>query len=304
MARRAEQIPGGRARWTLFDLAEPHDRAAAWVIDAGIFWGLWAGGMIWLTETGELGTPPRLTAPRAFVWLVVVWSVWLAYDAACAHLWGTSVGRQVAGIEVRSTSGTLPDRWHAVLRAVVRTPAVLLLGAGLLSMRSDPQRRALHDRVAGTVVVRSHAVERLSAEQPDQDGGLVTPASAVQVDANERAIRRADVAAQQASWLRAIAEQTQMRLDIANPSWRRADDPGAIHYRAFCLLLVRLLQRYPDQRAVIVGVLDNHDELAEVEGNRERFLTRLLDEPERARRWIGLPDSANLRIVLDEPAWT
>lgn len=301
MARRTEQIPGGRVRWTLFELAAPHERAAAWLIDAGIFWGLWAGGMIWLTETGELGTPPRLTAPRAFVWLVVVWAVWLAYDAACVHLWGTSVGRQVAAIEVRSVSGTLPDRWHAVLRAAVRTPAVLLLGAGLLSMSSDRQRRALHDRVAGTVVVRSDAVERLSG---NQDGGLVTPESAVQVDANERAIRRADVAAQQASWLRTIAEQTEVRLDIANPSWRRADDPGMIHRRAFCLLLVRLLQRYPDQRVVIVGVLDNHDELAEVDGNRERFLTQLLDEPERARRWIGLSGSANLRIVLDEPAWT
>jgi uncharacterized RDD family membrane protein YckC len=301
VARRTAGIPGGRARWTLRDLAAPHERAAAWLIDFGIFWCLWAGGMIWLTETGELGTPPRLTAPRGLLWLVVVWAVWLAYDAACVRVWGTSVGRHVAGIEVRSASGTLPDRWHAVVRAVVRAPAVLLLGAGLLPIRSDRQHRAVHDRVAGTVVVRSDAVERLTG---DQDGGLVAPEPTAEVDATERAIRRSGVAAQQASWLRTIAEQTEVRLDIANPSWRRADDPGAIHRRAYCLLLARLLQRYPDQRAVILGVIDHHDELAEVEGNRERFLTRLLEEPERARRWIGLPDSANLRIVLDEPAWT
>lgn len=256
------------------------------------------GGLIWLAETGELGSPPRLTAPRAFVWLVVVWAVSRAYDAACMHVWGSSVGRRVAGIEVRSASGTLPDRSQAVLRAVVRTPAVALLGAGLVSIRTDRQRRALHDRVADTVVVRSDAVETIV---DDVAGGLVTPESGRDVDANERAIRNADVAAQQASWLRTIAEQTEVRLDIANPSWRHADDPEAIHRRAYCVLLVRLLERYPSQRAVIMGVLDNHDELAEIEGGRERFLTLLLEEPERARRWIGLSGSANLRIVLDEP---
>jgi uncharacterized RDD family membrane protein YckC len=288
-------------RWTLLDLAAPHERAAAWLIDAGIFWGLLVGGLIYLTETGELGTSPRLVAPRALVWLLVVWAVSRAYDAACVHLWGSSVGRRVAGIEVRSASGTLPDRSHAVLRSVVQTPAVMLAGVGLLSIRTDRQRRAFHDQMAGTVVVRTDGVERVSG---DIDGGLVTPEPATHIDANERAIRRANVAAQQASWLRTIAEQTEVRLDIANPSWRRADDPGAIHFRAFCLLLARLLERYPAQRAVIVGVLDNHDELVEIEGSRERFLTRLLDEPERARRWIGLSDSANLRIVLDEPAWS
>jgi hypothetical protein len=124
------------------------------------------------------------------------------------------------------------------------------------------------------------------------------------IDVNERAIRRADAPARQASWLRAIAEQAEVRLDIAHPSWRDADDPAAIYRRAFCLLLARLAERYPAQRAVIVGVLDNHDELAEVEGDRQRFLQGLLAEPDRARRWMGLPDSANLRVVLDETAWT
>jgi hypothetical protein len=185
------------------------------------------------------------------------------------------------------------------VRSAVRLPAVALLGAGLLPLRSDRQRRAVHDRLAGTVVVRSDAVERLAG---DGDGGLVTIEAAADVDANERAIRRAGVPARQAGWLRTIADQTEVRLDIVSPSWRRAEDPPAIHGRAFCLLLTRLIERYPDQRAVIAGVLDNHDELMMIDGDRERFLERLLAEPERARRWIGLPDSANMRIVLDEPA--
>jgi hypothetical protein len=254
-----------------------------------------------LVETGELGTPPRLTAPRALVWLLIICALACAYDAACVHLWGSSVGRRIVGIEVRAASGALPDRGRAVLRAVVRLPAVLLLGAGLLAMGSDRQRRALHDRVADTVVLRSHAVDR---NGESGDGGLVIVETAAEADANERAIILADVPARHATWLRAIAEQAEVRLDIAHPSWRDADDPAAIYRRAFCLLLARLAERYPAQRSVIVGVLDNHDELAEVEGDRQRFLQGLLAEPDRARRWMGLPDSANLRVVLDETAWT
>jgi uncharacterized RDD family membrane protein YckC len=291
----------GRVRWTLFDIAAVQERIAAWLIDTGIFWALWAGGTVWLVETGELGTPPRLTAPRALVWLLIICALACAYDAACVHLWGSSVGRRIVGIEVRAASGALPDRGRAVLRAVVRLPAVLLLGAGLLAMGSDRQRRALHDRVADTVVLRSHAVDR---NGESGDGGLVIVETAAEADANERAIILADVPARHATWLRAIAEQAEVRLDIAHPSWRDADDPAAIYRRAFCLLLARLAERYPAQRSVIVGVLDNHDELAEVEGDRQRFLQGLLAEPDRARRWMGLPDSANLRVVLDETAWT
>jgi uncharacterized RDD family membrane protein YckC len=296
-----EQAMSGRVRWTLFDIAAVHERIVAWLIDTGMFWALWAGGMVWLVETGELGSPPHLRAARALVWLVIMCALACAYDAACVRMWGSSVGRRIAGIEVRTASGTLPDRRRAVLRAVVRLPAVLLLGGGLVPMLSDPQRRALHDRVADTVVLRSHAVDRIG---DSGDGGLVIVETAAEADANERAILLADVPARHATWLRAIVEQTEVRLDIAHPSWRDAEDPAAIHRRGFCLLLARLAGRYPAQRAVIVGVLDNHDELAEVEGDRERFLQGLLAEPDRAQRWVGLPDSANIRVVLDEPAWT
>jgi len=288
-----------RVRGTPFELATIGERAAAFVVDTGMFAALWAGGMIWLVETGELGTPPDLLASRAWVWLLVVWLLSLAYDAGSVHLFGSTVGRRIADIEVRSAAGTPPALPAALQRAVVRTPAVLALGAGLLSVLSDRQRRALHDRLAGTVVVRTRAVEVVGA---GGDGGLVTADMAVDLDADEMAIRRADLSARQASWLRAIAEQTAVRLDIANPSWRRADDADTIVRRAFCLLLVRLLERYPEQRAMIRRVLDHHDELSAVDGDRERFLTRLLDDPAEARRWVGLADSANLHIVLDVPS--
>lgn len=123
----------------------------------------------------------------------------------------------------------------------------------------------------------------------------------VGLDANEAAIRRAGLNARQASWLRAMADQTATRLDIANPSWRRADDPDTIRHRAFCLLLARLSTRYPEHRAVLTRVLADHDALRGVAGDRVQVVTALLDEPARARRWIGLVDSASVQVVLDDP---
>ena len=180
----------------------------------------------------------------------------------------------------------------------MRTPAVLLAGVGLWSLRTDRERRALHDRVAGTVVVRSSRVEAVEAGA----GGLVRTGATEPVDADEAAIRRARLPAAQASWLRAVAQQAPVRLDLADPSWRRATDPATTAQRTCCLLLARLAARYPEQRATIARVLERHDALSGVPGDRQAFLASLLGDPPRARVWLGLPEDADLRAVLDDPA--
>lgn len=130
-------------RWTPFELAGVRPRTAAWAIDTGIFATLWAGGMVWLVETGELGTPVRLTAPRAWVWLLVVWVASRIYDAAATHLFGSTVGATIAGLEVRATSGALPGAAASLRRAVCKTPtlvtsAVELARAPTLPIAADP----------------------------------------------------------------------------------------------------------------------------------------------------------------------
>lgn len=290
-------MPQG-VRWTALDLASPGERTAAWLIDAALFWALFAGGLIWLVETGELGASPRLIAPRVLVWLVVIWTVSRLYDAACISTWGSTAGRRILGIEVRAPSGVLPGRTQALLRSCLQTPAVLLAGAGVIGVWSDPQRRALHDRVADTRVVRSEALEPAG----DAAGGLAGDDELV--DADEAAIRAAHLRPQQAGWLRAVAQQTATRLDVAAPSWRRGEDPATIRSRAFCLLLARLAARYPQQRDAITCVLDGHRALDRLESDRVGALSRLLSQPDAARRWIGLPDSANVGVLLDHPVAT
>lgn len=283
-------------RWTALDLAGSGARAASVIIDAGMAATVWACGMIWLVEAGELGTPVRLFTPRAWLWLVVVCAVWLLVDAAATHLFGGTIGAALAGIEVRTTPGTLPGMATAAWRALLKVPALMVLPFERAAA-GGRRWRPLHDRLTGTVVVRSSAVEAVS---PGHVGGCIGTATAEAVDANEAAIRRAGLNARRMGWLRAVADQTVVRLDIANPSWRRADDADAIRQRAFCLLLARLMARYPEQRDTLAAVVAAHDGLRDVAGDRARFLMGLLDDPVAARRWIGLVDSADVRIVLDD----
>ncbi len=284
------------ARWPPAAVASPGERAAAWLIDATIFWVVWVSGMILLIETGELGDPPRLTAPRALLWAGVVWGMSRCYDALSIQRWGSTAGRRVLGIEVRDRFGDLPGLFAAAARSVTRTPAVLVFGLGLVPLWTDPNRRAVHDRIAGTMVVRTSELEPADERQ----GGLVGQDE--EADATEVAIRRADVDPAEAGWLRAVAAQTETRLDVAAPSWRRGDDPSATRQRAFCMLLAALIARYPEHRDTLVRVIEQHAVLDGIRGDRERFLRQLLDDADGARQWLELPDTARVRILVDAPA--
>jgi uncharacterized RDD family membrane protein YckC len=285
-----------RARWTSFAVAEPAERTAAFLIDAGIFWVMWVAGMILLIETGELGASPRLSAPRALVWAGVVVVGWWAYDALSVSRWGSTAGRRILDIEVRDTAGGFPTRRAALVRTCARTAGILLFGVGIVTLWRDPDRGALHDRFAGTAVVHSDEL----APAGDAEGGRI--GMIVPVDATEAAIRAAAPGPGEAGWLRAIAEQTIVRLDVAAPSWRRADDPDLIRHRAFCLLLAALVPRFPAHRAVLVGVLDNHVVLDDLGRGRVGHLTELVDDAPRARRWLGLPESASVALLVDTSA--
>jgi uncharacterized RDD family membrane protein YckC len=288
-----------RARWTAADRPTPAERGAAWLIDFGIFWVVWSAGVILLIEIGELGATPRLTAPRSLVWLVVVWVLSRCYEALCLRRWGSTAGRRVLAIEVRSVDGGLPGGRAAVVRAVARTPSVLALGAGIRPLWADPPGPAWHDRVAGTDVVRVAALEPV--DDPEAPAGLIGLDDGP-TDATEWAIREAAPGVAEVGWLRTVAEQTGARLDVAAPSWRRADDPVLIRQRAFCLLLAALARRYPAHRGMLAAVLDHHAVLDDLTGDRLRHLEGLLDEPDRARRWLGLPATASVRVLVDAPA--
>ena len=94
------------------------------------------------------------TTPHA---MIVLRSVSGAYFAA--YFWltealGTTFGKQFLGMRVvRYANWRRPGAIVGFLRASAKLVTIGTLGIGFAAIVFDPQRRALHDRVAGTRVV-------------------------------------------------------------------------------------------------------------------------------------------------------
>src|SRR5437016_6677508 len=74
-----------------------------------------------------------------------------------AGIYGQTVGKWTTGLRIERTDGQLPGVPRILLRNFVGYPlSLLLFGLGFLLAAINPSGRALHDLIAGTVVVRRH----------------------------------------------------------------------------------------------------------------------------------------------------
>src|SRR2546427_9876894 len=72
-----------------------------------------------------------------------------------AGIRGQTVGKWTTGLRIERVDGRLPGIGHAFLRHFVGYPvSFFLFGLGFLIVIVSPRGRALHDFIAGTVVVR------------------------------------------------------------------------------------------------------------------------------------------------------
>lgn len=72
-----------------------------------------------------------------------------------AGLTGKTIGKWTTGLRIERTDGRLPGILRASLRHFVGYPLSLLpFGLGFLIVTVSPTGRALHDLIAGTIVVR------------------------------------------------------------------------------------------------------------------------------------------------------
>lgn len=109
--------------------------------------GLWIAALVGLGF--RIGYPEGLWAPALA--LLVIWLGW--------GLWGTTPGKRVLGLYVFSEEVAAPVKpGIGLLVAAIRLGAsllsVLLFGLGFLIVAVSPTRQALHDRLAGTLVVQ------------------------------------------------------------------------------------------------------------------------------------------------------
>jgi uncharacterized RDD family membrane protein YckC len=133
---------GSRAAAVLLDLA------LLLIIDAAVvYFTMEICGL----EFADLSILPR--GPLAAFLLVQNGGYLVAFTAG-----GQTLGKMATGIRVVSARSNTPlDLGHAIVRTIVWTVLAVPAGLGFLTAFMSDDRRGLHDRVAGTKVVRASA---------------------------------------------------------------------------------------------------------------------------------------------------
>lgn len=98
----------------------------------------------------------------------------VAYFAMCWWATGRTVGGLLFGTAVRRRGGEHLGLGRALLRAVLGLLLPLVWLVGLITILTDGRRRALHDRVFGTVVLRSAPQIRPKPVPPAVGGTVAT----------------------------------------------------------------------------------------------------------------------------------
>lgn len=134
-------------------------RTIAFVLDGAIIYvvALLAGGGIGLVlSLFHISDHAKSVVAVAGAALFLLWAI--AYFVGFWSATGETPGNRMMRIRVVGADGQrLKPRW-ALVRCVGLVLSALLLFAGYLMILFDGRRRALHDRLARTVVVESHTL--------------------------------------------------------------------------------------------------------------------------------------------------
>jgi uncharacterized RDD family membrane protein YckC len=136
-------------------------RAMAWAIDGAIL-SVAALGLpaALLASSGAIGRAGSLAGAFAQGLSIVLPSVAFVAVAAFVYatvshtLAGATLGKLLAGIRVVESDGRPPGLACSAVRSAWIVLSIALAGAGLLPALLSPSRRALHDLLSGTRVVK------------------------------------------------------------------------------------------------------------------------------------------------------
>jgi uncharacterized RDD family membrane protein YckC len=88
----------------------------------------------------------------AYIGVLVVFSAWFNYFAFCEWRWGQTIGKNAAGVDVRSLDGAKLTFSQASIRNLLRLIDFFVIGEVMIAATRRKQR--LGDKAARTVVVR------------------------------------------------------------------------------------------------------------------------------------------------------
>ena len=129
-------------------------RFAAFVLDIVVLTGIFILVLAAINFTASVFTGQNIHFNRADTWVVVGYAVWgFIYFA---HFWGLNgktAGGAFFGVQVVTNDGTDVSGRRAIGRTLAFPLSFLILCLGFLGILLGDQRRALHDVIAGTVVI-------------------------------------------------------------------------------------------------------------------------------------------------------
>ena len=131
-------------------------RFAALVADVVVLTGLFMLVLAAINFAASILTGKSIDFNRSDTWVVIAYLAWgFIYFAYFWGLNGRTAGGALFGLQVVTGDGGDVSGRRAVGRTLAFPVSFLILGLGFLGILLGDQRRALHDVIAGTVVVYS-----------------------------------------------------------------------------------------------------------------------------------------------------
>lgn len=90
---------------------------------------------------------------RSLLAVVGLFAIEIGWPLAFTPWLGSTPGKRLLGLTVVDRTGVRPRLGRLLGWAAARLPSAFLAGAGLWWAIVDPERRALHDRIAGVWVI-------------------------------------------------------------------------------------------------------------------------------------------------------
>jgi uncharacterized RDD family membrane protein YckC len=152
-------------------------RFTAYVVDAGVSTGVFMLALAALSFAVGVVTGRSVNWNRSDTWVGVAYLAWLflyfAYSWAAS---GKTFGMALLGVRVVRSDGADAGPRRAVVRTLALPLSFLVFGLGFAGILLGRQRRALHDVIAGTVVIyswdaRAARLRFLSRVSSPTDGG-------------------------------------------------------------------------------------------------------------------------------------
>jgi uncharacterized RDD family membrane protein YckC len=129
-------------------------RLAAFAIDVAVSYGLFAIALAAISYAFKVFTGHSIAWNNHDIITGIAIACWyLVYFGYSWAASGRTFGMAVLGLRVIRADGAVLDPWRGLVRAVVFPLSFLFFGLGFLGILVQREHRALHDLIAGSVVI-------------------------------------------------------------------------------------------------------------------------------------------------------